>query len=204
MEKYETMTITESEAKKHGFPAKAIGYWAIVGESGDCKVLHRLNKDGRLGSDRPNNILTVLRGKFEEMSAEKEPSDERLLTAKASNGETVVICRTHTVDLTAKDEPEIEKHTEANIKMDEPKESKSWKNPKIGTRKTRWIEQLLEQMKFDPFGQQIIEKVGGESEFVKRVIADTDPDREFGKAYSSISSAIKVWNVRNMKGKLNG
>jgi len=204
MEKYETMTITESEAKKHGFPAKAIGYWAIVGESGDCKVLHRLNKNGRLGSDRPNNILTVLRGKLEEMSAEKEPSDERLLTAKASNGETVVICRTHTVDLTAKDEPEIEKHTEANIKMDEPKESKSWKNPKIGTRKTRWIEQLLTQMQDDPFEQQIIDKVGGISEFVKKVLADTDPDREFGKAYSSISSAIKVWNTRLSKGNLNG
>ena len=204
MQKYETTTITESEAKKHGFPAKAIGYWAIVEETEEYKILHRLNKDGRFGSDRPNNILKIQKLKLEDFFAEKTPTDERLLTAQASTGETVVIARTHTIDLTADDEPKIEKHTKANIKMDEPKESKSWKNPKIGTRKTRWIEQLLEQMKSDPFGQQIIGKVGGESEFVKRVLADTDPDREFGKAYSSISSAIKVWNVRNMKGKLNG
>lgn len=200
MEKYETMTITESEAKKHGFPAKAIGYWAIVEESEEYKILHRLNKDGRFGSDRPNNILKIQKLKLEDFFAEKTPNDERLLTAKASNGETVVIARTHTVDLTADDEPKIDK-PEPNIKMDE---TPSWKNTNIGTRKTRWIEQLLTQMKSDPFGEQIIEKVGGESEFVKRVIADTDPDREFGKAYSSISSAIKVWNVRNMKGKLNG
>jgi len=200
MEKYETMTITESEAKKHGFPAKAIGYWAIVEESEEYKILHRLNKDGRFGSDRPNNILKIQKLKLEDFFSEKTPNDERLLTAKASNGETVVIARTHTVDLTADDEPKIDK-PEPNIKMDE---TPSWKNTNIGTRKTRWIEQLLTQMKSDPFGEQIIEKVGGESEFVKRVIADTDPDREFGKAYSSISSAIKVWNVRNMKGKLNG
>ena len=200
MEKYETTTITESEAKKHGFPAKAIGYWAIVEESEEYKILHRLNKDGRFGSDRPNNILKIQKLKLEDFFAEKTPNDERLLTAKASNGETVVIARTHTVDLTADDEPKIDK-PEPNINMDE---TPSWKNPNIGTRKTRWIEQLLTQMKSDPFGEQIIEKVGGESEFVKRVIADTDPDREFGKAYSSISSAIKVWNVRNMKGKLNG
>ncbi len=186
MEKYETMTITESEAKTHGFPAKAIGYWAIVEETKECRILHRLNKDGRFGSDRPNNILKIQKLKLEDFFTEKKPNDERLLTAKASNGETVVICRTHTVDLTAKDE------------------QKDWKNPNIGTRKTRWIEQLLTQMQDDPFGQQIIEKVGGESEFIKRVLADTDPDREFGKAYSSISSAIKVWNTRAQKGKLNG
>lgn len=201
MEKYETITITETEANKYGLPKKAIGYWAIVEDGDDYKVLRKLNKDGCFGSDRPNNILKVLRVKLEEMLAEKEPSDERLLTAKASNGETVVIARTHTVDLTDKDEPKIDK-PEENVKIDE--EADSWKNPNIGTRKTRWIEQLLTQMQDDPFGQQIIDKVGGISEFVKKVLADTDPDREFGKAYSSISSAIKVWNTRLSKGNLNG
>src|SRR5574344_2557040 len=138
MEKYETITITESEANKYGLPKKAIGYWAIVEESEEYKILHRLNKDGRFGSDRPNNILKIQKLKLDDFFAEKTPNDERLLTAKASNGETVVIARTHTVDLTADDEPKIDK-PEPNIKMDE---TPSWKNTNIGTRKTRWIEQL--------------------------------------------------------------
>lgn len=198
MEKYKTMTITESEAKKHGFPAKAIGYWAIVEESEEYKILHRLNKDGQLGSDRPNNILKIQKLKLDDFFAEKTPNDERLLTAKASNGETVVIARTHTVDLTADDEPKIDKPKE-NVKIDE--DADFWKNPNIGTRKTRWIEQLLTQMKCDTLGQQIIEKVGGESEFVKRVLSDTDPNRTNGKAYSSIDSAMRVWNSRISRGE---
>ena len=200
MQKYETTTITESEAKKHGFPAKAIGYWAIVEETEEYKILHRLNKDGRFGSDRPNNILKIQKLKLEDFFAEKTPNDERLLTAQASTGETVVIARTHTIDLTADDEPKIEKHTKANIKMDDPEEIESWKNPNIGTRKTRWIEQLLTQMKSEPFTLNLIEKIG-EVKFVELVLKDTASDRMGGKAYSSIDSAMRVWNGRISRGE---
>lgn len=199
MEKYETTTITESEAKKHGFPAKAIGYWAIVEESEEHKILHRLNKDGRFGSDRPNNILKIQNEKIADFLKSKTPNDERLLTAKASNGETVVIARTHTVDLTADDEPKIEK-PEPNIKMDETEEIESWKNSNIGTRKTRWIEQLLTQMKSEPFTLNLIEKIG-EVKFVELVLKDTASDRMGGKAYSSIDSAMRVWNGRISRGE---
>ena len=197
MEKYKTMTITESEAKKHGFPAKAIGYWAIVEESEEYKILHRLNKDGQLGSDRPNNILKIQKLKLDDFFAEKTPNDERLLTAKASNGETVVIARTHTVDLTADDEPKIDKPKE-NVKIYE--ETDSWKNTNIGTRKTRWIEQLLTQMKDSKFGKQIIEKIGI-IKVVEQVLIDTASDRTGGKAYSSIDSAMRVWNSRFLRGE---
>ena len=73
---------------------------------------------------------------------------------------------------------------------------------KLGARKLRWIVKLIEAMKDDPFGQQAIEKLGGEIPFAQKVIEDTDPEREFGKAYSSISSAMKVWNSRMMRGAL--
>ena len=50
-----------------------------------------------------------------------------------------------------------------------------------------------------PFTGQFIEKVG-ERKFVKQVLRDTNSEREFGKAYSSIETAMKVWNSRIMKG----
>ena len=50
------MTITEEQAKRYKFPAKAIGYWAIVEETEEQMVLHRLTKNGQFGSDRPNNL----------------------------------------------------------------------------------------------------------------------------------------------------
>lgn len=197
MEKYKTMTITEEQANRYKFPAKAIGYWAIVEESDEYKILHRLNKDGQLGSDRPNNILKIQKLKLDDFFAEKTPNDERLLTAKASNGETVVIARTHTVDLTADDEPKIDKPKE-NVKIYE--ETDSWKNTNIGTRKTRWIEQLLTQMKDSKFGKQIIEKIGI-IKVVEQVLIDTASDRTGGKAYSSIDSAMRVWNSRFLRGE---
>lgn len=59
MKKYKTMTITEEQANRHKFPAKAIGDWAIIKEAEEQMILHRLTKSGHLGSDRPNNILKV-------------------------------------------------------------------------------------------------------------------------------------------------
>ena len=160
-------------------------------------IEQEIKRDEKIRSDRPNNILKIQKLKLEDFFAEKTPNDERLLTAKASNGETVVIARTHTVDLTADDEPKIDKPKE-NVKIDE--DADFWKNPNIGTRKTRWIEQLLTQMKDSKFGKQIIEKIGI-IKVVEQVLIDTASDRTGGKAYSSIDSAMRVWNSRFLRGE---
>ena len=57
MKKYETMIITERQAKRYKFPTKAIGTWAVIEETEEQMILHRLTKNGRLGRDRQNNIL---------------------------------------------------------------------------------------------------------------------------------------------------
>lgn len=57
MKKYETMIITERQAKHYKFPAKAIGTWAVIEETEEQMILHRLTKNGRLGSTCQNNIL---------------------------------------------------------------------------------------------------------------------------------------------------
>ena len=67
MKKYETMTITEKQAKCYKFPAKAIGTWAVIEETEEQMILHRLTQNGRLGSDRPNNILKVKKLDISEM-----------------------------------------------------------------------------------------------------------------------------------------
>lgn len=59
MKKYETMIITERQAKRYKFPTKAIGTWVVIEETEEQMTLHRLTQNGRLGSDRPNNILKV-------------------------------------------------------------------------------------------------------------------------------------------------
>lgn len=74
MKKYETMTITEKQAKRYKFPAKAIGTWAVIEETNEQMILHRLTKNGRLGSDRPNNILKVKKLDITEMF---KPSEQR-------------------------------------------------------------------------------------------------------------------------------
>lgn len=186
----DTITITKELTKKYRLPKKAIGNWGVGDVGKEFVMLRRLKEDGRFASDYPKNNYKLFREVFDEIS----PNDEKLITAKASDGQEVVICRMHSEDNT---EPKVEKPTEGNIKMNEPKDS--WKSPKIGTRKTRWIEQLLEMMKSEPFTGEFIEKFG-ETKFVEQVLKDTDPKREFGKAYSSIVSAMKVWNCRIMKG----
>ena len=59
MKKYKTMTIAEEQANRYNFPTKAIGDWAIIKETEEQMIFHRLTKSGQLGSDRPNNILKV-------------------------------------------------------------------------------------------------------------------------------------------------
>ncbi len=180
-----TITITEDQANRHNLPARAIGYWAIVESTEKYTVLHKLKKDGRFGSNRANNIFKLSNSNM----AKLEANDEKLLTAKASNGETVVIARMHTEDIS---DPIVEKPTQPNIKMEDELQ-------RIGTRKSRWIAELIAEMKQEPFTLQIIEKLG-ETTITDKIIADTNPSRLGGKLYSSISSAMKVWNTRAKRG----
>lgn len=199
MNQYDTMTITEEQANRYKFPAKAVGYWAIIEETEEQMVLHRLTKSGQLGSDRPNNILKVKKLDIAEIFKSEKSQDEKVLTAKASDGKEVVIVRSRTVDISDNaDDPKIESSPEENVKIDEPAFDNDWRNLNIGTRKFRWIAQLIEKMKSEPFTGQFIEKVG-EKKFVEQVLRDTNSEREFGKAYSSIETAMKVWNSRIRK-----
>ena len=120
MKKYNTMTITEKQANRYKFPAKAIGDWAIIKETEEQMILHRLTKSGQLGSDRPNNILKVKKLKLNELFKAEKPTEGTVLTAKASDGKEVVIVRSHKEDIsdTAK-EPQIEKNPEETVKMDD-------------------------------------------------------------------------------------
>ena len=199
MKKYKTMTITEKQANRYKFPAKAIGDWAIIEETEEQMVLHRLTKSGQLGSDRPNNILKVKKLKLNELFKAEKPTEGTVLTAKASDGKEVVIVRSHKEDISdTANEPQIEKNPEETVKMDEP-QSNRWKELNVGTRKSRWIAQLLEQMKSEPFTLGLVEKLG-EEKIVHTILADTNPERQGGKIYSSISSAMRVWNMRAMRG----
>lgn len=200
MKKYNTMTITEKQANRYKFPAKAIGDWAIIKETEEQMILHRLTKSGQLGSDRPNNILKVKKLKLNELFKAENPTEGTVLTAKASDGKEVVIVRSHKEDISdTANEPQIEKDPEGTVKMDEP-HSNRWKELNVGTRKSRWIAQLLEQMKSEPFTLGLVEKLG-EEKIVHTILADTNPERQGGKIYSSISSAMRVWNARVIRGE---
>lgn len=190
-----TITITKELIKKYRLPVKAIGNWGIEDVGEEFAILRRLREDGMFASDYPKNNYKLYREVFDEISL----NDEKLLTAKTSNGQTVVIARMHTEDIS---EPQVEKPTDETVKMDEPKEFGTWKDSNIGTRKTRWIEQLLGKMKTEPFTAQFLEKIG-EDRFVELVLKDTDAKRNGGKAYSSIDSAMRVWNGRIQKGYIN-
>lgn len=112
MNQYETMTITEEQAKRYKFPAKAVGYWAVIEETEEQVVLHRLTKNEQLGSDRPNNILKVKKLDIAEIFKPEKSQDEKILTAKASDGKEVVIVRSRTVDISDNDDdPKIEKNS---------------------------------------------------------------------------------------------
>ena len=200
MNQYDTMTITEEQANRYKFPAKAVGYWAIIEETEEQMVLHWLMKNGQLGSDRPNNILKVKKLDIAEIFKTEKSQNETVLTARASDGKEVVIVRSRTVDISDNvDEQKIEKTPEENIKIDEPTPDNDWRSLNIGTRKSQWIAQLIEKMKSEPFTGQFIEKVG-ERKFVEQVLRDTNSERRGGKVYSSIETAMTTWNSRIMKG----
>ena len=121
MNQYDTMTITEEQANRYKFPAKAVEYWAIIEETEEQMVLHRLTKSGQLGSDRPNNILKVKKLDIAEIFKPEKSQDEKILTAKASDGKEVVIVRSRTVDISDNaHDPRREKSREENFKFDDP------------------------------------------------------------------------------------
>ena len=115
------MTITKKQAKRYKFPAKAVGYWAIIEETEEQMVLHRLTKSGQLGSDRPNNILKLKKLDISEIFKSEKSQDEKVLTAKASAGKEVAIVRSRTVDISDNvDENENRKISQENVKIDAP------------------------------------------------------------------------------------
>lgn len=75
MKKYETMIITERQAKRYKFSAKAVGTWAVIKETEEQMTLHRLTRNGRLGSDSPNNILKVKKLDITEMFKPDKPRE---------------------------------------------------------------------------------------------------------------------------------
>lgn len=180
-----TITITEEQVKQYKLPAKAVGDWSIVEKGDGYGLLHRLKKDGTLGSDRPNNKIKI---DLEVLNKLTTP-DTKIITGISDSGETVVIAETKHID----NEPKVDNPPDGNTSMCDEEMA-------IGTRKSRWIAQLVEQMKTEPFTAGLLEKMG-DSEFVKQVLKDTNPERQGGKAYSSISSAMRVWNKRIRRGE---
>mgnify|MGYP006934496594 CR=1 FL=1 len=123
MNQYDTMTITKEQAKRYKFPAKAVGYWAIIEETEEQMVLHRLTKSGQLGSDRPNNILKLKKLDISEIFKSEKSQDEKVLTAKASAGKEVAIVRSRTVDISDNvDDPKtkIEKSPKKTLRLTPP------------------------------------------------------------------------------------
>ena len=82
-----SITITEEQVKQYKLPAKAVGDWSIVEKGDGYSLLHRLKKDGTLGSDRPNNKIKIDSEVLNKLSA----SDTKAITGKTENGDTVVI-----------------------------------------------------------------------------------------------------------------
>lgn len=78
----------------------------------------------------------------------------------------------------------------------EPKKDVS-EVPNTGTRKARWIAQLLKNFEEDPFLSKLLDDV---DLLTKKILEDTDASK--GKKYSSISGALRVWNIRIRNGEV--
>lgn len=66
---------------------------------------------------------------------------------------------------------------------------------KLTTRKAQWIDSLISEMKNDAVLSKVFLNLG-EREIKLRIFADTDKNQTGGKVYSSISSALNVWQKR--------
>lgn len=66
----------------------------------------------------------------------------------------------------------------------------------LSVRKMRWLDMLVAKMKADAEFSVMFE-ILGEVEIRRMVIADTDANREGGKLYSSVATALEVWLKRN-------
>lgn len=67
---------------------------------------------------------------------------------------------------------------------------------KLSVRKRRWVMSLIEEFLKIPELQKVVENLGHD-EVVLRILDDTSANREGGKLYSSIESALSYWK-RNM------
>lgn len=76
-----------------------------------------------------------------------------------------------------------------------PKPAKANAEGEIGTRKANWIDRLMEAMNAEEPLRVMIE-TQGEKTVRAQILNDTDPNRQGGKAYSSISTGLAVWNTR--------
>ncbi len=150
------ITINEKIQLKLNLPAKALGNWKVVGTTADTILLHRINKDGSLGSNRAHNFYKI------------------------------------TTDI-------FEKITPPEKKVETPKSPAPAELPALGVRKSRWIEKLISKMDSDPFLQNLLNAKGKDA-IRLQILDDTKPERVGGKAYSSISTGLKVWMGRLRKG----
>lgn len=63
---------------------------------------------------------------------------------------------------------------------------------KLSVRKRRWVMSLIDEFLKVPALQKVVEKLGHD-EVILRILDDTSANREGGKLYSSIESAIAYW-----------
>jgi hypothetical protein len=168
-----TLIITESLKKKFKLPAKSLGEWGVENVSEESITLHRVKSDGTLGSNRSGNILKISTSIFMDLAYQAE--------TKVYGDNSV------NSDITEELSPDLE--------------TRISKMFNIGTRKIKWLVQLVNAMNSEPLTQKFIQEMG-ELKFIGKVLDDTNSGRTGGKAYSSISSALKVWNNRAMKGDI--
>lgn len=95
--------------------------------------------------------------------------------------------------------PKIEPSAEGKQETLEERIAKGYN---VGTRKSRWLVQLLTQFRADGIGKQVLAKIGGELKFIERVISDTTTNDDHKVAYSSLASAMRVWEVRLRRGTM--
>lgn len=167
-----TITITADDAKKFRLPKKAIANWFVKDVDSEFATLHRQKEDGTPASNFPKNIYKLFTSVYEEIY-------------KECGGEKLPI-------------PD----SDETKKSDTPIEEWLSKHYNVGVRKSKWLVELLAHFRGNNTGRQVLAKVGGEMNFVERVISDTDSKREHGAAYSSIASALRVWEVRLRKAKI--
>ena len=79
--------------------------------------------------------------------------------------------------------------------LGKPKAPKLSEMP-LSPRKRKWIEELFNAFESDPFLSKLL---NDKNTLIAKILEDTDANKS--KKYSSIESAIRVWNIRIRKGE---